>query len=167
MPQRPLLLFSCSIMSDSWKPRALQHARLPCPHLLGVCSDSRLLSWWCHQPSHPLLPSSPHALNLFQHQGLFQWVSSLHQVAKVLEIQLQHQSKTWHTQINILIYLKYLFMQQVIVKHVLCSKWMAGLMDERNVSTQASLSHLLRVDRKIKLNDVSVSKIIRHYISML
>ena len=84
-----------------------------------------------------------------------------------MEIQLQHQSKTWHTQINILIYLKYLFMQQVIVKHVLCSKWMAGLMDERNVSTQASLSHLLRVDRKIKLNDVSVSKIIRHYISML
>ena len=44
-------------------------------------------------------------------------------------------SKTWHSQINILIYLKYLFMQQVIVKRVLCSKWMAGLMDERNVST--------------------------------
>ena len=44
------------------------------------------------QPSHPLLsPSSP-ALNLSQPQGLFQWVSSLHQVAKVLEFQLQHQS---------------------------------------------------------------------------
>ena len=43
-------------------------------------------------PSHPLLPSSPHALNLFQHQGLFQSVSSSHQVAKVLELQLQHQS---------------------------------------------------------------------------
>ena len=44
------------------------------------------------QPSHPLSsPSSP-ALSLSQHQGFFQWVSSLHQVAKVLEFQLQHQS---------------------------------------------------------------------------
>ena len=47
------------------------------------------------QPSHPLLfPSSP-AFNLSQHQGLFQWVSSLHQMAKVLEFQLQHQSFQW------------------------------------------------------------------------
>ena len=47
------------------------------------------------QPSHPLsLPSSP-ALNLSQHQGLFQWVSSSHQVAKVLEFQLQRQSFQW------------------------------------------------------------------------
>ena len=38
------------------------------------------------QPSHPLSPPSPLALNLSQHQGLFQWVSSSHQVAKVLEI---------------------------------------------------------------------------------
>ena len=44
------------------------------------------------QSSHPLPPSSPFAFNLSQHQGLFQWVSSLHQVAKVLELQLQHQS---------------------------------------------------------------------------
>ena len=42
------------------------------------------------QPSHPLSSPSPSALNLSQHQGLFQWVSSSHQVAKVLE--LQHQS---------------------------------------------------------------------------
>ena len=40
------------------------------------------------QPSHPLLSPSP-AFNLSQHQGLFQWVSSLHQAAKVLELQLQ------------------------------------------------------------------------------
>ena len=47
------------------------------------------------QPSHLLLSPSP-ALNLFQHQGFFfQWVSSSHQVAKVLEIQLQHQSFQW------------------------------------------------------------------------
>ena len=47
------------------------------------------------QPSHPLLPTSPPALNLSQRQGLFQWVSSSHQVAKVLELQLQHQSFRW------------------------------------------------------------------------
>ena len=44
------------------------------------------------QPSHPLLAPSPPAFNLSQHQGLFKWVSSLHQVAKVLELQFQHQS---------------------------------------------------------------------------
>ena len=47
------------------------------------------------QPSHPLSSPSPPAFNLSQHQGLFQWVSSLHQVAKVLEFQLQHQSFQW------------------------------------------------------------------------
>ena len=47
------------------------------------------------QPSHPLSPSSPPALNLSQHQGLFQWVGSSPQVAKVLEFQLQHQSFQW------------------------------------------------------------------------
>ena len=41
------------------------------------------------QPSHPLLSPSPLYLNLSQHQGLFKWVSSLHQVAKVLEFELQ------------------------------------------------------------------------------
>ena len=44
------------------------------------------------QPSHPLLSPSPPVLNLSQHQGLFKWVISSHQVAKVLEFQLQHQS---------------------------------------------------------------------------
>ena len=43
------------------------------------------------QASHPLLSPSP-ALNLPQHQGLFQWIVLSHQVAKVLEFQLQHQS---------------------------------------------------------------------------
>ena len=47
------------------------------------------------QPSHPLSSPFPPAFNLSQHQGLFQWVSSLHQVAKVLEFQLQHQSFQW------------------------------------------------------------------------
>ena len=47
------------------------------------------------QPSHPLSSPSPPAFNLSQHQGLFKWVSSSHQVAKVLEFQLQHQSFQW------------------------------------------------------------------------
>ena len=55
------------------------------------------------QPSHPLLSSpSPPALNLSQHQGLFQWVSSSHQVAKVLEFQLQHQSFQWTPRTDLL-----------------------------------------------------------------
>ena len=47
------------------------------------------------QPSHPLLSPSPPTFSLSQHQGLFQWVSSSHQVAKVFEFQLQHQSFQW------------------------------------------------------------------------
>ena len=47
------------------------------------------------QPSQLLSSSSPPAFSLSQHQGLFKWVSSLHQVAKVLEFQLQHQSFQW------------------------------------------------------------------------
>ena len=46
-------------------------------------------------PSHPLPPSSPPTFNLSQHQGLCQWVNSLHQVTKVSELQLQHQSFQW------------------------------------------------------------------------
>ena len=47
------------------------------------------------QPSHPLSSPSPPAFSLSQHQGLFQWVSPSHQVAKGLEFQLQHQSFQW------------------------------------------------------------------------
>ena len=47
------------------------------------------------QPSHPLSSPSPPAPNPSQHQGFFQWVNSSHEVAKVLESQLQHQSFQW------------------------------------------------------------------------
>ena len=44
-----LLLFSCSVVSDSLLPHGLQHARLPCPlPTSGACSNSCPLSWWCH-----------------------------------------------------------------------------------------------------------------------
>ena len=47
------------------------------------------------QPSHPLSSPSPPAFNPSQHQGLYKWVSSLNQMAKVLEFQLQHESFQW------------------------------------------------------------------------
>ena len=54
------------------------------------------------QTPHPLLLPSPPALNLSQHQGLLQWVSSLHQVVKVLDLQLQHQSFQWIFRVDFL-----------------------------------------------------------------
>ena len=54
------------------------------------------------QPSHPPLSPSLPALNLSQRRGLFQWVSSSHQVAKVLEFQLQHQSFQWTPRTDLL-----------------------------------------------------------------
>ena len=54
------------------------------------------------QPSHPLSPLSLPALNLSQHQGFFQWVGSLHQVVKVLELQLQHQTFLWIFRVDFL-----------------------------------------------------------------
>ena len=54
------------------------------------------------QPSHPLSSPSPPASNISQHQGVFQWVNSLHEVAKVLEFQLQHQSFQWTPRTDLL-----------------------------------------------------------------
>ena len=54
------------------------------------------------QPSHSLSLTSPPAPNPFQHQGLFKWVSSSHQVVKLLEFQLQHQSFQWTPRTDLL-----------------------------------------------------------------
>ena len=54
------------------------------------------------QPSHPLSFPSPSAFNISKHQGLFQWVDSSHQVAKLLELQLQHQSFQWMFRVDCL-----------------------------------------------------------------
>ena len=70
--------------SVSLRTHGLQHARLPClSPSLGACSNSCPLSWWCHTTSCLLSYPSPPAFNLSQHQGLFQWVGSSHQVAKI------------------------------------------------------------------------------------
>ena len=92
-----LLLFSHSVMSNSLQPHGLQHTRLPCPSPSpGACSNSCSLSQWCHLTiSSSVSLASPPAFNLSQHQDLFQWVSSSHQMARVLELQLQHQPFQW------------------------------------------------------------------------
>ena len=54
------------------------------------------------QPSHPLLSSSPPVSNPSQHQGLFHWVNSSHEVAKGLEFHLQHQSFQWTPRTDLL-----------------------------------------------------------------
>ena len=80
--QFSLVVQSCLTL---WS-HGLQHSKSPCPSL--TLGDAI-------QPSHPLSSPSPPAFNLSQHQGLFKWVSSSHQTAKVLEFQLQHQSFQW------------------------------------------------------------------------
>ena len=77
--------------------------RLPVHHQLSEFTQTHV--HWVGdaiQPSHLLLSPSPPALNLSQHQGLFQWGSSSHQVAKVLEFQLQHQSFQWTVRTDLL-----------------------------------------------------------------
>ena len=87
---------SVSVVSYSSQPSEPQQPGLPVHHQLPE-STQTYLHWVSDaiQPSHPLSSPSPPAFNLSQHQGLFQWVSSLHQVAKVLEFRLQHQSFQW------------------------------------------------------------------------
>ena len=75
--------FSCSVVSDSLQPYESQHARLPCPSPTpGVHPNHVHWVGDAIQPFHPLSsPSSP-APNPSQHQSLFQWVNSSHEVAK-------------------------------------------------------------------------------------
>jgi len=69
-------------MSNSLRPHELQHTRPACPSPTpGVHSNSCPLSRWCH-PSHSVSSPSPPAPNSSQHQSLFQWVKSSHEVAK-------------------------------------------------------------------------------------
>ena len=86
--------FGHSVVSNSLWPHKLQHARPRCPSPTpGIYSNSCPLSQWCHPAiSSSVVFPSPPAPNTSQHQGLFQWVNSSNQVAKVLEFRLQHQS---------------------------------------------------------------------------
>ena len=81
--------FSHSVMSESLRPHESHHTRPPCPSPTPrVHSNSRPSSWWCHPAISSSVAPFPPAPNPSQHQGLFQWVNSSHEVAKVLEFQL-------------------------------------------------------------------------------
>ena len=75
--------FSRSVVSNSLRPHGLQQPRPPCPSLISIESV---------MPSNHLILCHPLLLLPSQHQSLFQCVNSLHEVAKVLEFQLQHHS---------------------------------------------------------------------------
>ena len=90
----------CSLVAQScptlWNPMDCSTPGLPVYHQLLEFTQTHV--HWVGdaiQPSHPLSSPSPPAFNLSQHQGLFKWVSSSHQVAKVLEFELQNQSFQW------------------------------------------------------------------------
>ena len=95
--------FSCLVVSDSatlWTTA--------CQASLSITNSRSLLKTHVHwvgdaiQPSHSLRAGGEGDNNLSQHQGLFKWVSSWHQVAKVLEFQLQHQSFQWTPRTDLL-----------------------------------------------------------------
>ena len=102
---RPLFLvqFSHSVIPTLCDPRNHSTPGLPVHHQLLESTQTHVYQVGdAIQPSHPLSSPFPPALNLSQHQGLFQWVSPLHQVAKLLEFQLQHQSCQWTPKTNLL-----------------------------------------------------------------
>ena len=80
--------FSCSVVSNSLRPHESQHTRPPCPSLPEFTQIHVHRFSDAIQPSHPRSSPSPPAPNPSQHQSLFQWVNSSHEVAKVLELQL-------------------------------------------------------------------------------
>ena len=92
--------FSHSVVSDSLRLHEPQHTS---NHQLLEFTQTHVHQVGdAIQPSHPLSSPSPPALNLSQHQGLFQWVRSSHQVAKVLEFQFPHQSFQWTPRTHLL-----------------------------------------------------------------
>ena len=96
----PPLLFSHSVTSNSWQPHGLSGF----PVLYHLPEFAQTHVHWVSvaiQPSHPLSSSSL-IFNISQHQCLFQWVGSLHQVAKVLVFQLQHQFFQWIFRVDFL-----------------------------------------------------------------
>ena len=88
--------FSHSVTSDSLWPHGCSLPGFPVHYQLPGLAQTHV-HWFgdAIQPSYPLSSPSSSAYNLSQHQDIFQWVSSWHQVAKVLELQLQHPSFQW------------------------------------------------------------------------
>ena len=89
-------------MADSLRPHGCSTPGFPVLYYLPEFGQTNV-HWVSDaiQPLCPLSSPSPLAFNLSQRQGLFQWVGSLHQVAKVLELQLQHQSFQWTFKVDL------------------------------------------------------------------
>ena len=105
---------SCSILCD---PINCSTPSLPVHHQVLEFTQTHVL--WVGdniQPSHPLSSPSPPSLNLSQDQALFKWVSSSHQVAKVWEFQLQHQSFQRNPRTDLL-WLSRVFSNTTVQKH--------------------------------------------------
>ena len=102
-PHQPLYTCCCSITQSCpalCNPMDCSMPGFPVLHHLPEFTQARVHRFGdAIQPSHPLLSPSPPTFNLSQHQGLFQWVSSSYQLAKGLELQLQHQSFQWIFQV--------------------------------------------------------------------
>ena len=105
-PRNPPELWCCSVAKTRltlWDHMNCSMPGFPVLHCLLEFAQTHL-HWVsdAFQPSHPLSSPSPPVLNPSQHQGLFQSVGSSHQVAKVLEPQLQHQSFQWISRVDVL-----------------------------------------------------------------
>ena len=144
--ERGSVQFSCSVVSDSLRPHESQHGRPPCPSPTPrVYPNSCPSSRWCH----PTISSSviPFASCLqSQHQGLFKWVSSSHQVAKVLEFQVQStsvQNMKWST--------GYIITKEHICEKIVtvCSSQWSILIVEFSVVTSYPLGETVQVLLKI------------------
>ena len=121
--------FSHSVVSDSLQPCGQQHTSFLVHHQLLELGKTHV-HWVGNaiQPSHLLSSPSPPAFNLSQHQGLFKWVRSSHQVAKVLEFQLLHQSFQWTLRTDLL-----------AVQGTLKSPWVQRVQKHEFFGTQLSL----------------------------
>ena len=102
--ERASVQFSCSVVSDSLRPMNCSTPGLPVHHQLPEFTQTHVHNQVSDaiQTSHPLSSPSPPAPNPSQHKGLFQWVNSSHEVAKVLEFQILHQSFQWTPRTDLL-----------------------------------------------------------------
>ena len=102
-PDSKLCFSVAQAHSTLWDPMDYSMPRFPVLHYLLEFAQTHV--HWVNdtiQPSHPLSSPSPPAYNLSPHQYLFQWVSSSHQVDKVLELQLYLQSCQWICRVDFL-----------------------------------------------------------------
>ena len=128
-----LLMFNHSVVSNSLWPHGLQHARLPCPSPTpGSCPNSCPWSQWCHPTISPSVAPSTPAFSLSQDQGLIKWVRSSHKVAKVLELQLQHQFFQWIFSINFLVLCLHYGPVFLVVMYR-CESWTIAKADGRSI----------------------------------